>query len=1031
MPTMTELEPDNDEQYYHSVYDEESDQPPVKNKESSASELKKAEEGSSSTQSSAAETSEKKLVNQEQEDDGNFTYKQTPTKKKGSGKLSGKSLILLGSAGGGVLILALILLSTLSSAKIIHLAENVTVWNMARTARTFRSASTQNMASSIESAALTESGFAAMSKRWNESSVKSTLDRYNNLRPKKVYQEVNSKITPVFEEGPPRRFLPGNRQVFKGWELPNGALLEPTDTKWYKPIQGYKEKLRFAAELESTLETELKGTNSLVRGKVMRQILSERGVKLYWWEKRGSTYQGIKQQYAEYLESKKAFERSTKPDYSNCASADTCTDAKRVEEEIKKKVDDKGSETLNAEQLKEEAATVFDEEVSKPTSAFKTVTGAVSTVYAVALPLCLVFDGSIENSSKTTDVKESSLISNYMMVRSAADQQKAGATTVEAVGGLNGKLGDISDSVPLRRASGENIDPSNEINAAALPQATATGNFSLFNVALGGFIPPNIIQSFTDNASSVCQVVTDVRVGVAFGVIEVALTVLGGGTPGALKTAAGGGVKELGEFLAKQTVGKLERVVGEAGSRRAAAKVISKQVASAGGSFFKKILRDGVLILGATELAKMLVLNYSNAQNNGLETDETIANQVDMGGNLYAQQNNQKLLYGRPMTQPEVLSSNMSDLAYIQEKNSQLPFSEKYLAITNPNSLIARSATTLSSTLNTKGAFDKMFSSILTSLKSVPGNIFVNILNKSKVRAASVSGAGEYNIVQWGWSNDEESIIQNNADYFPIENELILEASGKYEEIEGKYSKCYSSTMGTLLSSGDIQREQDGQVNTAAGDCSPQNLGINNPQYNDLVFRWRLAKRNTSVQNQLIDIQNGPQSSTTEQPQTAAVAGAAVTAGDTSNLTCTAGTDAGVVDGYQNGQLFKIRVCSVQNMGQVNAQIAKNVDDLLNAARADGVNLSGSSFRSMDSQIDLRRKHCGDSQNDIYQKPSDQCSPPTARPGYSNHQMGLALDFGSCGNASTACYKWLKNNAQNFGLKNLPSETWHWSVDGR
>jgi len=1031
MPTISELEPDNDERYYHSVYDDDSTLSRASAKERTASDIKQAEEGESQTQISNAESSEKKLIDQQQNDDTNFSYRQKQGKRKASGSLSGKSLAVLGGSAGAILILVVVLLATFSSGKLIHLAENVTVWNMARTARTFRVASSQNMASSIESAAMDEKGFSSMTKRWNESSVKSALDRYNNLRPKKVYAQINSQITPIFEEGPPRRFLPGNREVFKGWQLPNGALLEPTDRKWYKPVEGYKEKLRFAAELESTLEAELKGTNSLVRGKVMRRILSERGVKLYWWEKRGKAYQGLKSQFAEYLEQKKAFDRSTKPDYSNCASADTCADAKRVDEKIREKVDDKGSESLNAEQLKEEAAQVFDEEVSKPTSAFKTVTGAVSTTYAVALPLCLIFDGSIENSSKTTDVKETSMISNYMMVRSAADQQKAGATTSEAVGGLNGKLGDVSDSIPLRRAGGANIDSASEINSAALPQATATGSFSLFNVVLGNFLPPNIVQSFTNNASSVCQVVTDVRVGAAFGVIEIALTVLGGGTPGALKVAAEGGVKGITEYITKQTVGKLSRIALEQGSRRAAASFISKKVASAGGSFFRKILRDGIVILGATELAKMLVLNYSNAQNNGLETGETIANQVDMGGNLYAQQNNQNLLYGRPMTQPEVLSSNMSDLAYIEGVNAKRPFNEKYLSMTNPNSLVARTASSLSATINSDGAFNKIFSSIVTSIKSVPSNMFVNMFNRDKVRAATVSGAGEYNIVQWGWSDDEESIIQNNAEYFPIENELILEASGKYEELEEKYGKCYTSTMGVLLSSGDIQREQDGQVKNDAGDCSPLSLGINNPQYNDLVFRWRLAKRNTNVQNQLVDIQSGPQSSNTETPQPGNVAGTAVTAGDTSNLTCTAGTDAGVVDGYQNGQLFKIRICSVQNMGKVNAQIAKNVDDLLNAARADGVNLSGSSFRSMESQIELRRKHCGSSQNDIYQKPSDQCSPPTARPGYSNHQMGLALDFGSCGNTSTACFKWLKNNAQNFGLKNLPSETWHWSVDGR
>ncbi len=145
--------------------------------------------------------------------------------------------------------------------------------------------------------------------------------------------------------------------------------------------------------------------------------------------------------------------------------------------------------------------------------------------------------------------------------------------------------------------------------------------------------------------------------------------------------------------------------------------------------------------------------------------------------------------------------------------------------------------------------------------------------------------------------------------------------------------------------------------------------------------------------------------------------------------TCQAGTDVsppGGADGYKNNQLYKIRICRVQGI-TVNAQISGDLDRLINAARAGGVNLGGGGFRTMQGQIDARkRNNCPD----IYTSPAKSCSPPTARPGYSNHQMGLAIDFSNCSTRSTACYKWLASNAKTYKLINLPSEPWHWSVDG-
>lgn len=117
----------------------------------------------------------------------------------------------------------------------------------------------------------------------------------------------------------------------------------------------------------------------------------------------------------------------------------------------------------------------------------------------------------------------------------------------------------------------------------------------------------------------------------------------------------------------------------------------------------------------------------------------------------------------------------------------------------------------------------------------------------------------------------------------------------------------------------------------------------------------------------------------------------------------------------------------------VAADIAPQLEDLLAAAAADGFSLGGGGYRSSDGQVATRRSNCGGSDYDLYQKPASQCSPPTARPGQSMHERGLAVDFtwnGGLISGRNAAFVWLRANAGRFGFANLPSEPWHWSTNG-
>jgi len=154
---------------------------------------------------------------------------------------------------------------------------------------------------------------------------------------------------------------------------------------------------------------------------------------------------------------------------------------------------------------------------------------------------------------------------------------------------------------------------------------------------------------------------------------------------------------------------------------------------------------------------------------------------------------------------------------------------------------------------------------------------------------------------------------------------------------------------------------------------------------------------------------------------------------------CTAGSDVGTAQGYNDGKEYDVRLCRVQGV-IVNAFIADNINRMIDAAASSNIRMDGGGFRTLQAQIDVRKSNCGTTQYDIYDKPSGDCHPPAAKPKYSNHQMGLAVDWSACSGSKCSTslisshgdsgFRWLAANAAKFGFKNLPSEPWHWSVDG-
>jgi zinc D-Ala-D-Ala carboxypeptidase len=114
----------------------------------------------------------------------------------------------------------------------------------------------------------------------------------------------------------------------------------------------------------------------------------------------------------------------------------------------------------------------------------------------------------------------------------------------------------------------------------------------------------------------------------------------------------------------------------------------------------------------------------------------------------------------------------------------------------------------------------------------------------------------------------------------------------------------------------------------------------------------------------------------------------------------------------------------------VHKSVAYAYKRMIDDATAAGVPMSGGGFRTKERQIQLRTINgCPN----VYTAPASSCRVPTAIPGRSLHELGLAVDITAGGktiSANTPAFRWLKAHAAAYGYINLPSEPWHWSITG-
>ncbi|MGH7237594.1 MAG: hypothetical protein ACREGF_03610, partial [Candidatus Saccharimonadales bacterium] len=391
---------------------------------------------------------------------------------------------------------------------------------------------------------------------------------------------------------------------------------------------------------------------------------------------------------------------------------------------------------------------------------FDTIASYISTVVAIALPVCMIYSGSVQNSGPTINAQNQELQKEFYATASQADQQKYGNTNAQAVGATNWKLNGatLNNSNAMLKANGQPVDTSSEIS----PQAGANGQFSrtgsnIFTAILGRTLGEPV--SFL--AGIACKPITS-KYSIA------GLILLGAGVK--VVGALTGGEVDVAEAGAQTAVGKIIGKIAEKFTLQSL-KRGGKAVLAAPKNVFQKLLHNikdlknfkkggngrelGKIggIVGGTVLANIIVASSSGLAHNGTATGVQYDNAVDMGANLNANATERQEFYGRPLLQGEIKASDQADQGYIAAQFKQQSPYQRYFALSNNQSLFSHLAVSLYGTIYGKPIFSS-FSSLVTRVMNPISMLpqMFGSLNRNTVAAAGSGDNQHYNIIQWGYS---------------------------------------------------------------------------------------------------------------------------------------------------------------------------------------------------------------------------------------------------------------------------------------
>ncbi|HSX23977.1 MAG TPA: hypothetical protein VLE74_02645 [Candidatus Saccharimonadales bacterium] len=802
-----------------------------------------------------AETAElNKLYDDSPDDNNEFNFhgegggRKTPIKARLQSAFAGKKgrrrLIAGSILGGGSIMFLFLLIFFISTLTIPNFMEHVTAYQFARTTRQFANSAGEIEGEKIMLDTASDTAYSGFIDRYSGGRVSAIRDKVNSYRPEKVVDNLETKgrLTYVYEDGATVAGFTRQRLtaiLLDGQEI---SASNPTLVgRLLHPIKTFTDKIDYRSDLKDGLEVSLNGRNTLVRSSVAKAIRGRVDAKLVRWVRNGKP--DDPKNPDNYEKDAKTAEQLNAEESYAVATDDGKAPRLAAGDTVTKAVEEGQTALLDAEEIclkdpacyedqaatgkpfSQKALTALDTALQSDT--LDKLASTFSTAGAVAIPLCLIYDGSVNNSKNTIDAQNDSNIRTFNSVAAVNGHQQSGqnisAPALNAlIHQLNGKDG-IGASVPELRANNRPVDTTEFASA----QASSSQSFTLLDAIPG--IPQVAINFMNNFADKFCPTLTNTYVILGLGAGEILIVA---GTGGSVSLTDAG----LKEFV---TVA-LKDFFDEFSAK----------------TFVTDLVKTGAKIGAATELAKLIVASRAGSVHNGLARGKPITSDIDAGGNAMASYEEQQMLAGAPMNNADTAFSMLEDHQYLAHQQSRLPITQRYFALSNPDSLLTKVGTVAASYLNFTALSKTLggLGHILDPLSSFAA-IFSHWGTGTAV-ADSVVDKANYGQVQFGWTPNEEAKIASDASYqHPLENQRILDGSGKEDEIANKYKDCFEKTIGQLLSDKEIQRDTNGNV-IDSGLCSPKNLSYNNPDYGDLVFRWRIAIRHQKTLDHLLDIQN-------------------------------------------------------------------------------------------------------------------------------------------------------------------------------
>jgi hypothetical protein len=866
-------------------------------KSSSPSSLKDAE-------SSTSQKSDDGLYNPEGEAGRSRYFNRTRNATQRIRNASrGRKLLIAGALGssGFMIFMIIFVLLAIGGYKVVNFAEHVAVYQFARSTRQAAEATTAITEEKIAYNTITDDSLRNRLKTayvYQQGILQAKSNefwsKFDKYRPEKIITNYAGDGTLQFNEAKTKL---GNT-YYKSVNINKTEI--PIETKTLSGslknsfIPGYKLRTRdipltknFARYYIETMKADEIGP--ITRAKVAREIRQKLGVSLTAWVI--GKYSGKTEAEAKAQVERDAYEKANggktgqvadlaNERQKNVASevAQATDEAVTSEQGIKDIVDNpneqpKGAVKVLQDKLNQAVISAADNAV---VGAFRSIVSFINPIYAVAVPVCLVYDGSLSEAGPTIQNQTAQIQRSGLLTQSAAAELKDGTeATPQAAGAWDWKLGNISDANAEVRAGGGRVDTSSYQSVESSP----LGSYSIADAGFGAAGLPGLGSATNSALNTFCPAATNLWLGAGLGVANIIATVFSGGSVGAVEAGGDAGA----QVIAKTAV---QRAVDKAVAKYVAASAAKKKVTAATGKFLGKTAVTAGAIVGATFIAQQIVQDSVAANHSSLATDDAYADDSDSGMNIYTNQISQRTNYGAPMSDSALQQDDSDNNAQLAYQESQKSTFDRYLAITNPNSLLSRSGTMVNGYLGDgfiKGLF-KISGDILTPLHSFSNLLGSTFFGRSYAAKPVTSANTYYGNVQFGYTEEERGLMKQES-YSPTNNRRALDQNGQEDEIDATYAPCFDgskdisdllTTEGKNQNGNDehyIVRNDDGDV--TGGICSQEYVGPHNKKYNDMVFRWRLANNYNNTLDQLIDQQDVTADRSTGDTGAAPVSGSA------------------------------------------------------------------------------------------------------------------------------------------------------------